>query len=71
MNAGAHAVVIVDNIDQPNVFLMTDGLSGSSASEVTIPSLLVNRTMGEQLKLALFEAGPSLLSLSPLLLSLC
>jgi hypothetical protein len=70
MNAGAHGVIVVDNIDQPNVFLMTDGLSGS-APEVTIPSILINRTIGEQLKLALLEAGTSLLSLSyfPSLLS--
>jgi len=57
MNAGAHAVIIVDNIDQPNVFLMTDGLSGSAgAQEVIVPSILINRTMGEHLKLALLSS---------------
>jgi len=62
MYAGAHAVVVVDNLDHPNVFLMTDGLADSHPP-VTIPSVLINKTMGERLKEALFESEEYMISL--------
>jgi len=62
MEAGAHAVIVADNLDQPNVFLMTDGLVDTHPP-VTIPSVLINKTMGERLKVAMFEKEEYMITL--------
>ncbi len=56
MTTGAHAIIVADNIQEPNVFLMTDGQFGIMPA-ITVTSILVNKTMGDFLKNALLESG--------------
>lgn len=56
MASEVHAVIVADDQDNPNIFLMTDGLAETHVP-IDVPSILVNKSMAIQLKEALSQSG--------------